>query len=481
VPYWGFNAVSNLCTQLATATSLPCYVATVGPISSNRERAAELYASIRGLRTDYGQLRSSTWGFSRYAPSLTSMDFSNSNNAVNLLSPKQAGYLPNWCVGNNTDTIHFVGHSLGGPTIRMLERLIRLGDPSEVATSGASNVSALYNNATGGPLNGYRASCIKSLTTIATLHDGSPLHSVLGGSVTQLVKDLILGIAGYATLGGQFFNTTTGNAIYDFDVDRIPGMAVQPTESVTTWSNRLLGSTMFATTYNATAAYDLSPEFMRSFNLGGPTTFPGTYYFSASTGNTGNCGYIGGSCPIFWPYVGCSIGVNCCVHQCPNVFQANSFFQLPPAIFGDLGTMYSMGCLTGGGTTPWPYNFYTCNAPIHGAYDASLTFTSDQEENDGLVSRKGARGPHMGMSSTGAPASPQQIATTHNSGRSFGVQPVFTSVTANQWWYNDYQYDHMQAVGLFASLPPYTWANSLGLTPDKDIFVDIAAFINHIK
>jgi triacylglycerol lipase len=300
-PYWGQTASPNYCTQLTSLTGLPCYVATVGPISSNRERAAELYAQIRGLNTDYGASRSGTWGFSRYAWPQTSMDFSYPSNAVNLLSPKQAGYLPQWCMGNNTDVIHFVGHSLGGPTIRMLERLIRLGDPVELATSGASNVSALFNNKTGSAANGFRATCIKSLTTIATLHDGSPLHSVLGGDMTGIIKDLISAFAGAATVGGQFFNTTSGNAVYDFDVDRIPGMAVQLNENVVTWSNRLLGSSIFASTYQATAAYDLSPEFMLSFNQGGPTTYPGTYYFSASSGQTGSCGAVGGVCPIFWP------------------------------------------------------------------------------------------------------------------------------------------------------------------------------------
>jgi hypothetical protein len=152
----------------------------------------------------------------------------------------------------------------------------------------------------------------------------------------------------------------------------------------------------------------------------------------------------------------------------------NFFFQLP-TFLGALSTGYSMGCLTGGGCTPWPYNFYGCNTPVHGSYSPSITFTANQEENDGLVSRVGARGPHTGKSATGVTCVPVHVRTTSNSNRSFGVKPDFSTGL------NDYQYDHMQAVGLFASLPPYTWANSLGLTPDLDLFVDIGAFINKIK
>ncbi|KAI8838126.1 hypothetical protein BC829DRAFT_447486 [Chytridium lagenaria] len=77
------------------------YVADLGPVSSNWERACELYAQIKGTRVDYGKARSSTYGFSRYGRNFTGK--------VNLLT-----------------------HSMGGPTSAMMLQLLATGFQAEV-------------------------------------------------------------------------------------------------------------------------------------------------------------------------------------------------------------------------------------------------------------------------------------------------------------------------------------------------------------
>jgi hypothetical protein len=102
-----------------------------------------------------------------------------------------------------------------------------------------------------------------------------------------------------------------------------------------------------------------------------------------------------------------------------------------------------MGDLTGPpGSTGWPYANCLNSAAVHGAYNPSFTFTSSQEENDGLVSRKGARGPN-----TNAPTPVSVPGTTPfvlgsggytSSGSSGTGTPNWSSMGYGQWYFIDY-------------------------------------------
>jgi len=445
---------------MQSKTGLPTFVAAVGPVSSNRERAVELYAQIRGQRADYGHVRSSTWGFSQLAPLGTSMDFSSSSNPtltanVKIVSglpyPGQTGYMPNFCTKGNTDIINLVGHSLGGPTIRMFERLIQQGDATEMAWCVANGVKCndLYNVSTR-PQAAGQVTCIRTMTTMATLHDGSPLHSALGAGLTNAIKSIILniqtGLTGLSWFTSAFgFGTTA--SLYNFDLDRLGGaFAFNSGVGFTTYVNTVFSpsSPLNNNTYYATAAYDLSPEFMLSFNNGGPAAYTTTKYFAASSGRTTTCGNVGTSCGV-WPWT---------YHQCPWTATMEGLLQPTSSIIGEL---------TGGSVSFLCWN----NGQVHGAYTTSLTFTSDSEENDGLVTRKGGRGPN-----TNAPT-PQPVPGTKpyligcggyvNSGGSCSSTSNTQSDKANwagmasgQWYFIDYSYDHVQMIGLFIS----SWGSS---------------------
>ena len=66
------------------------FYASVGPVSSNWDRACELYAQIKGTRVDYGQAHTNRQGHARFGRDYTGI-----------------GFYPAW---DGTHPVHFVGH-----------------------------------------------------------------------------------------------------------------------------------------------------------------------------------------------------------------------------------------------------------------------------------------------------------------------------------------------------------------------------------
>jgi len=146
--YWG-GVQGDLESQLKQQ-GYEVYTATVGPISSNWDRACELYAQIKGGRVDYGAKHSSTHGHSRYGREFPGLY-------------KQWGSV----VNGDVQKIHLIGHSMGGQTIRMMAQLLSSGSKgAPVEEPAASDLSPLF---AGG------CNWVRSVTTVSAPNQGTNL------------------------------------------------------------------------------------------------------------------------------------------------------------------------------------------------------------------------------------------------------------------------------------------------------------------
>jgi len=120
--------------------------ASMGPLSSNWDRACELFAYIRGGKTDYGAAHAARHGHARFGR-------------------EYPGVHPGWSEENK---VHLLCHSMGGQTARLLVRLLEAGAPEEIAATPEGH-SPLFE--------GGRA-WVLGLVTLCSPHDGSTLSLV---------------------------------------------------------------------------------------------------------------------------------------------------------------------------------------------------------------------------------------------------------------------------------------------------------------
>eukprot|EP00960_Hanusia_phi_P020783 612419-Hanusia_phi.AAC.1 len=145
--YWGAN--SDLASELmGTNSSLRLLTASVGPFSSVWDRAIELFYQIKGGRVDYGKIHAHAHKHERYGRSFP-------------------GLYPEW---SESRPVHLLGHSMGGLTARALVQLLRFHgrDREEEDVFGQLDFSETISER-----------WVKSVTTVACPHDGSPLLSVM--------------------------------------------------------------------------------------------------------------------------------------------------------------------------------------------------------------------------------------------------------------------------------------------------------------
>ncbi|MCP3944537.1 MAG: lipase [Desulfobacteraceae bacterium] len=191
--YWG--GYDDLQTILNNAGSR-CKTATVGPVSSNWDRACELYAQIKGVETDYGLAHSLFHGHARFG-----RDFTNK------------ALVPGWGEPGNNEKIHIIAHSMGGQTVHMLAQLLEKGYIDEMNSNGYSGqskpISALFDNTQPS------TNLICSITTLASTHSGTTLASGISKLIPNIL-DLAVGVV-FPILGLDPTDKLVN--IYDFKLD----------------------------------------------------------------------------------------------------------------------------------------------------------------------------------------------------------------------------------------------------------------------
>ncbi|WP_145716344.1 esterase/lipase family protein [Chitinophaga japonensis] len=236
--YWG--GVDNIPQYLGNS-GYPAYEAKVGPVSSNWDRAVELYYYIKGGYVDYGKLHSSRYGHAqkrtRYYP----------------------GIYPQW---DAEHPVHLLGHSMGGLTVRKLVTLLEQGDAAERQDPGHASL-----------FNGGRTGWVKSVTTISTPHNGATLSYILLNGYIPFVRQLVTSVAALAGVVPGI------EKIYDFSLDQW-GLVQQPGESWQSYASRVENSVVWQT--EDYCGHDVTPEALMDPARPDPDSKQ-VYYFSFST------------------------------------------------------------------------------------------------------------------------------------------------------------------------------------------------------
>jgi len=236
-PYWGGEY--DLETYLESL-GFTVFTVSVGPVSSNWERAVETYYQLKGGQVDYGKAHSEKWGIIQ-KPNGKNYD----------------GFYPQW---DHHKPLHFIGHSMGGQTIRMLAHQL-----SQNFVTDSINHTPELSQLLGVENNGW----IKSITSISTPHDGTTLSDLVNKSVPFLQNFIVFGAA-------------VGTGYYDFDLQHW-GFNRGENESWIRYFKRMRNHSAWNT--KNICAWDLSLDGAQELN----TILPAQsdiYYFSFTTSST---------------------------------------------------------------------------------------------------------------------------------------------------------------------------------------------------
>ena len=182
LPYWGM--VTGNYPRRMREKGYEVYTPTVSPLGSAWDRACELYANLTGTTVDYGVAHSKEKGHNRFGETFPE------------------AMLPDWTPERS---IHLLGHSFGGPTMRMFVELLRNGSPEERAATPAGQLSPLFE--------GGHGDLVKSITTISGPFDGITFPHALPKTVDY---GLTYGIPMVASILG---NVGSGR-VYDFQMSQ---------------------------------------------------------------------------------------------------------------------------------------------------------------------------------------------------------------------------------------------------------------------
>lgn len=223
------------------------YTAAVGPVSSNWDRAVELYYQIKGGTVDYGESHAEEHGHARYGKTFP-------------------GLYPEWGEINpetgKPNKVHLIGHSMGGQTIRTLAQLLSEGDEQE--QNSESDVSPLFAQ---------KQPWVHSVLSISTPHDGSQAAYQIN-DVVPIIQELIIGAAIFAGNMNQDF--------YDFKLDQW-GIKKEKGERFSQYVKRIRSNPGWKS--QDTANWDLKPEGAFELNQWVKAQ-PEIYYFSVSNSQT---------------------------------------------------------------------------------------------------------------------------------------------------------------------------------------------------
>ena len=216
------------------------FVVSVGPVSSNWERAIEVYYQLKGGQVDYGR---------------------NHSEKFNIIQkPKGKSYeamYPEW---DENHPIHIIGHSMGGQTARMLNFLLtqEIYEDEENKVREESEL-----------LGGVQRNLIKSITAISAPHNGTTLTEVVTKTIPFI--QYFVGIAG--VVGTQFYNFDLAQWSFHRKEDETWASYINRMRTHDAWQTKNISS------------WDLSLDGAQELN-GFLQAAPDVFYFSFITSTT---------------------------------------------------------------------------------------------------------------------------------------------------------------------------------------------------
>jgi len=173
--YWGGkDDIADLLRQEGHTV----FEVSVGPVSSNWDRAVEVYTQLKGGQVDYGKAHSEKFGLIQKPEGKTFV-----------------GLYPEW---DENHPVHIIGHSMGGQTARVLQYLLasKIYEDQESTIFEKSPLLGQVN-----------LKWIHSITTIATPHNGT--------TMAELVTNTFPFVQYFVGLAG-----VVGTRFYDFDLEQ---------------------------------------------------------------------------------------------------------------------------------------------------------------------------------------------------------------------------------------------------------------------
>ncbi|DAZ93254.1 TPA: hypothetical protein N0F65_012347 [Lagenidium giganteum] len=250
VKYWG--GIHGDYEQDLRAQGYDVRTAAIGPFSSNWDRACELYAYIKGGCVNYGPNHAKKHG----------------HNATGRCFE---GIYPEWgnVVDGKVNKVHFLAHSMGGQTVRMLAQLLAHG------TKGAP----LEEDASTHPLFAGGKDWVHSITTVSACNQGMVFWNAMD-QVGELVKTFLgAAVSAANSLGGR------SASIYDAKLDQWGVAPRKSDESLSNYIQRIWSSRMFQPGFADFAFHDMTTAVANN-DLKWVKTLPNIFYYSFSTQDT---------------------------------------------------------------------------------------------------------------------------------------------------------------------------------------------------
>lgn len=232
-------------------TALPPFLfPATGPVSSLHDQACELFYQLKGGRVNYGREHSEKHGHARYSRDYT----------LKALYPEWGESRP----------LDFVAHSMGAPVVRMLQYLLATG----------------FFSTEDGIDYGTSSRWIRSLTSIAGVHNGSTLAWILGADEnTGLLRKNAILVRFLASLLERYEKISLRygklDEVYDLQLDQ---WEIASGQSASATVAAIFATPEFAEGEDW-AMYDLTPNAMSKWNAI-LREYDGTRYSSCVTRTT---------------------------------------------------------------------------------------------------------------------------------------------------------------------------------------------------